>query len=208
MLDSPTLAGHLVLLEPIELGHLEGLTAACSDTRDTFHYTGVPHDEASAHAYIVAAEQEREAGTSLPYAVVDRRRSHVVGSTRFMRIQYWNWPPDSPHQRGTELPDGVEIGATWLSAGAQRTGINTEAKLLMLTHAFETWRVHRVRLTTDERNARSRDSIERLGARLDGVLRADHAAYDGHIRHSAYYSILDSEWPGIKQALSARLRLN
>ena len=90
VLDSPLLTGHLVRLEPLELSHLEGLTAACSGPRDTFKYTGVPYDEASAGAYIIAALQEREAGTSLPYAVMDRRRSDVVGSTRFMRIQYSN----------------------------------------------------------------------------------------------------------------------
>jgi RimJ/RimL family protein N-acetyltransferase len=118
------------------------------------------------------------------------------------------WDRDNPHQRGENLPDAVEIGYTWLAPWAQRTGINTQAKLLMLTHAFETWRVHRVRLTTDARNTRSRAAIERLGARLDGILRAHHAAYDGAIRDSAFYSILDTEWPSAKAALIGRLRLD
>jgi RimJ/RimL family protein N-acetyltransferase len=129
----------------------------------------------------------------------------VVGTTRFCYIEFWDWEPGSPHQRGAHLPDALEIGYTWLSPAAQRTGINTEAKLLMLTHAFETWRVHRVRLTTDARNERSRKAIERLGAGFDGVLRAARTAFDGGIRDSAHYSILDSEWPEIKRALAKRL---
>jgi RimJ/RimL family protein N-acetyltransferase len=100
----------------------------------------------------------------------------------------------------------VEIGGTWLAPSAQRTAINTEAKLLMLTHAFETWRVHRVSLKTDARNARSRAAILRLGARFDGVVRATRVAADHAIRDDAMYSILDAEWPAVKAALAARLR--
>lgn len=100
----------------------------------------------------------------------------------------------------------MEIGWTWLSAEAQRTGINTEAKLLMLTHAFEVWRVHRVRLMTDARNTRSREAILRLGARCDGVLRAHAVGADGTVRDSAAYSIVEREWPGLKTKLQSRLR--
>ena len=100
----------------------------------------------------------------------------------------------------------VEIGATWLGPDAQRTGINTEAKLLMLTHAFESWLVRRVRFQTDSRNERSRNAIERLGAQLDGVIRGDRVATDGAIRDSAVFSILDSEWHSVKDQLSALLR--
>jgi RimJ/RimL family protein N-acetyltransferase len=99
----------------------------------------------------------------------------------------------------------VEIGATWLAADAQRTRINTEAKLLMLEHAFDRWRVHRVSLMTDARNERSRNAIMRLGARFDGVLRAARPASDGAIRDTAAFSILDSEWPAIRAKLQARL---
>ncbi len=150
----------------------------------------------------------REASTAVPFATMDRRTGRVAGATRFFDLQYWRWQPGSPHQRGEHLPDALEIGHTWLAPWAQRTGINTEAKLLMLTHAFETWHVHRVRITTDERNARSRAAIERLGAKLDGVLRAASAAYDGEVRNSAFYSLLDYEWPETKAALTARLRLD
>jgi RimJ/RimL family protein N-acetyltransferase len=100
----------------------------------------------------------------------------------------------------------VEIGWTWLAADVQRSGINTEAKLLMLTHAFEGWRVHRVSLMTDARNTRSREAILRLGARFDGVLRGARVASDGGIRDTAAYSILEPEWPEVKAGLLARLR--
>ena len=100
----------------------------------------------------------------------------------------------------------MDIGATWLAASAQRTRCNTEAKLLMLTHAFDVWRVHRVALKTDERNAASRRAIERLGARFEGVRRADMPGQDGSVRHSAYYSIVLAEWPAVRRRLEDALR--
>ena len=103
------------------------------------------------------------------------------------------------------MPDGVEIGWTWLAASAQRTPINTEAKWLMLRHAFEVWKVRVVRLNTDRRNARSRSAIERIGGRLDGVVRANRVASDGTLRDSALYSIVESEWPEADAALRASL---
>ena len=142
----------------------------------------------------------------MPFATVDRKANRVVGSTRFGNIEFWAWPPGNRHQRGEHLPDVVEIGWTWLAGSAQRSGINTEAKLLMLGHAFEHWHVHRVSLMTDARNSRSREAIERLGARFDGVLRAARVASDGGIRDTAAYSILDSEWPAVKNTLQARIR--
>jgi RimJ/RimL family protein N-acetyltransferase len=128
-----------------------------------------------------------------------------VGSTRFGNIESWPWPPGNPNQRGDDRPDAVEIGWTWLAAAAQRTAVNTEAKLLMLTHAFEEWRVHRVSLMTDSRNERSRNAILRLGARFDGVLRGQRPATDGGIRDTAAFSILESEWPMIRRRLQSRL---
>ena len=117
-----------------------------------------------------------------------------------MNAERWEW------SRGGVHPDAVEIGSTWLTASAQRTPINTEAKLLMLTHAFEVWEVLRVTLKTDARNARSRDAILRLGARFDGVLRAHMPAYDiAEPRDSAFYSILASEWPSVRDRLTASL---
>ena len=142
----------------------------------------------------------------MPFATVDQTTRRIVGSTRFGNIEYWSWPAGNPNQRGEDLPDAVEIGWTWLSADAQRTGIKTEAKLLMLTHAFEGWRVHRVWLMTDPRNTPSREAILRLGARFDGVLRAHTVGADGTVRDSAAYSIVDGEWPGLKERLQSRLR--
>ena len=115
------------------------------------------------------------------------------------------WPPGNANQRGQDVPDAVEIGWTWLAADVQRTPVNTEAKLLMLTHAFERWRVHRVSLLTDARNERSRRAILRLGAHFDGVLRTARPASDGGIRDTAAFSILEKEWPMIKMQLQSRL---
>ena len=104
-----------------------------------------------------------------------------------------------------ETPDAVEIGSTWLAPSAQRTAINTHAKLLMLTHAFEAWAVLRVTLKTDARNLRSRAAIERIGARFDGVLRAHMPAFDGGVRDTAFYSIVAVEWPELRRALLDRV---
>jgi RimJ/RimL family protein N-acetyltransferase len=174
--------------------------------RETFALTTVPADEPAMRQYVDTALREQAAGRALPFATVDRRADRVVGSTRFGNIEFWAWPPGSPHQRGEDRPDVVEIGWTWLAADVQRSGINTEAKLLMLTHAFEGWRVHRVSLMTDARNTRSREAILRLGARFDGVLRGARVASDGGIRDTAAYSILEPEWPEVKAGLLARLR--
>jgi RimJ/RimL family protein N-acetyltransferase len=131
----------------------------------------------------------------------------VVGSTRFLEIAYWQWPPGATHQR-RGVPDVTDIGFTWLAGSAQRTPVNTEAKLLMMTHAFEVWDVHRVALQTDVRNARSRAAIERIGGKLDGLLRADRPGSDDTVRTSARYSILAAEWPDVKARLQARLNVN
>lgn len=200
------LEGRFVRLEPLTLDHVPGLVDATSGNRESFVYTLVPSGETEARAFVASALADQGAGTAVPFATIDRSTNRVVGSTRFCDIEFWDWPAGSPHQRGAELPDAVEIGYTFLASEAQRTGINTEAKLLMLTHAFEVWRVHRVRLVTDARNQRSRRAIERLGARFDGVLRAARTAFDGGIRDSVCYSMLDSEWPEAKAALEARLR--
>jgi N-acetyltransferase len=145
------------------------------------------------------------AGRALPFATRSRAAGRVIGSTRFGNIEFWVWPADSPHARPDGTPDVVEIGWTWLAAEAQRTAVNTEAKLLMLTHAFETWRVRAVKLNTDARNARSRAAIERIGARFDGVLRAHRPASDGGIRDTAAFSLLAEEWPAARAKLHARI---
>ena len=155
--------------------------------------------------YVATALEQQAARRALPFATLDRATGRVVGSTRFGNIEFWPWPPGSPLQRGEDMPDVAEIGWTWLAADAQRTAINTEAKLLMLAHAFDRWRVHRVSLMTDSRNARSRAAILRLGARFDGVVRAQRIAADGTVRDTACYSILDHEWPAVRANLESRL---
>jgi RimJ/RimL family protein N-acetyltransferase len=207
VLDPVMLIGRHVRLEPLSRVHVPALLrAAASGPRDSYAFTRVPTTEADATDYVDEALVLHAAGRALPFATVDGRTGRVVGSTRFLNVEFWAWPAGSPFQRGEHLPDVVEIGATWLAPGAQRTAINTEAKLLMLTHAFEVWRVHRVSLMTDSRNERSRNAILRLGARFDGVLRGARIAFDGVVRHTAAYSILDAEWPAVMAGLQAKLR--
>ena len=205
MVRPVTLEGRFVRLEPLTAAHAAPLLAAASGSRETYGLTLVPGSAAETAAYIETALAEQRATRSLPFATVDRAGGRVIGSTRFLNIDFWTWPAGNPHQRGPERPDVVEIGATWLAASAQRTPINTEAKLLMLAHAFEHWRVHRVSLMTDARNQRSRQAILRLGARFDGILRAARPASDGAIRDTAAFSILEAEWPAVRANLEARL---
>jgi N-acetyltransferase len=151
--------------------------------------------------YVDTAIAWREAGAAEPFAIIRLSDGAVVGSTRFWNLERWAWPESYP-RRGRTSPDVCEIGHTWLTASAIRTPVNTEAKLLMLTHAFETWEVLRVCLHTDSRNGRSRAAIERLGAKFEGILRAHRLAADFEIRDSARFSIVAAEWPNLK------LRLN
>ncbi len=161
-----TLKGTHVRLEPLTVAHAAALCAAAtSGPRDTYAFTWVPATVAEASAYIEEALKLHAQGRALPFATVDTATGQVIGSTRFLNVEFWAWPLGNPLQRGEDVPDVVEIGATWLAPTAQRTPINTEAKLLMLTHAFEVWRVHRVSLMTDARNMRSRNAILRLGAK-------------------------------------------
>jgi len=150
--------------------------------------------------YVDTALAAREAGTALPFATVRRADGAVIGATRFFLIERWPWPAGHPGTRRAG-PDGCEIGYTWLSASAVRTAANTEAKLLMLSHAFETWRVHRVCFHTDARNERSRDALARIGAQFEGLLRAHRLASDLKPRDSARFSIVAAEWPQVKQRL-------
>jgi RimJ/RimL family protein N-acetyltransferase len=206
MLDSVTLEGRNVRLEPLSVEHIPGLVQAANQSRDTYGFTYVPKDANAMRLYVETALAGRDDGSILPFATIDPHTERVAGSTRFHHVEFWDWPADNSNQRSKQTPDVVNIGATWLAADAQQMGINREAKLLMLTHAFEFWLVHRVRITADSRNERSRRAIMRLGAHLDGVVRSDRLAVDGAIRDSAFYSFLDSEWPEIKAQLTARMR--
>jgi len=141
-----------------------------------------------------------EGGTAVPFVIVRAEDNAIIGSTRFWNIEFWNWPQGHP-RCGREQPDACEIGYTWLTPCAIRTGVNTEAKYLMLHHAFEEWGVLRVCLHTDLRNLRSQAAIERLGAKKEGVLRAHRLAADSTPRDSVRYSIVAAEWPEVRSRL-------
>jgi RimJ/RimL family protein N-acetyltransferase len=198
-----TLRDDVVTLEPLSIEHAGALLQAATGSRDTFVLTNVPPTAERMRAYLELAASEVSRGVSVPFATCDTRSGRVVGSTRFMNIERWTWVDGSPLQRAPEYADAVEIGSTWLAPEAQRTAINTHAKLLMLTHAFEGWQVRRVTLKTDARNVRSRTAIERIGARLDGVLRVHMPAADGGERDTAFYSIVRGEWPAVREKLRA-----
>lgn len=199
------LEGRHVRLEPLGPAHLDGLQAIIEGPRDTFGLTPVPRTRAELEAYLAAALEDQRRMAALAFATLEARTGRIVGSTRFGNIEFWVAPPGSDVGRPPGVPQAVEIGWTWLAPDAQRTAINTEAKRLMLGHAFERWEVFRVSLKTDARNVRSRAAIERLGARLDGVLRAHSPAADGRARDAAYYSMLAREWPDARARLDARL---
>jgi RimJ/RimL family protein N-acetyltransferase len=204
-LEPLSLTGHRVQLEPLRLELVEPLVAAATEDRATYGLTGVPSDAASMVRYLETAIGLGEAGQAVPFATFDRTRRRFVGSTRFANLERWTWPRARPADGPTVDFDAAEIGWTWLAASAQRTPINTEAKLLMLTQAFEGWKLYRVTLRTDARNHRSRSAIERLGARLEGVLRQHMPAYDGGVRDTATYSIVAAEWPQAKVKLERML---
>jgi len=200
-----TLTGEHVCLVPLTEAHVDALFAAATRDRTTYDRTYVPDSRDAMARYVAAALADAAGGRAVPFATT-RADGEVVGSTRFGNIERWLWPePFADRARTDGTPDAVEIGWTWLRRDVQRTAVNTEAKLLMLGHAFEVWKVKRVTLRTDRRNARSRAAIERLGASLDGVLRANMPASDGTIRDSASYSILSSEWGRVRSGLEARL---
>jgi RimJ/RimL family protein N-acetyltransferase len=203
-----TLEGAIVRLEPLSLEHLNGLLAACSGQRDSYRFTWVPEPTPTAvENYITAAVDQHTQGTALAFATKKLDSGEIVGSSRYMNLEYWANRDLRPST--SEVPDALEIGSTWLAASAQRTAVNTEAKLLMLTHAFEVYGVKRVNFKTDARNSQSRANIERVGAVLEGVLRHHQRSADGAnngIRDTAAYSMLADEWPAAKSALQARLR--
>jgi RimJ/RimL family protein N-acetyltransferase len=186
------LEGRHVRLEPLRHDHAAGLAAAAAEDRSSYRYTTVPESVAEAAAYVDVALAAQRTGTELPFATCRATTGEVIGSTRFLDLEYWD---------GGEIPTVAEVGGTWLAASAQRTACNREAKLLMLGHAFETWGARRVHLKTDARNERSRAAIARLGARFEGIRRAHMPAADGGIRDSAYYSILAAEWPEVRARL-------
>jgi len=195
-----TLQGKHIRLEPLELHHVDGLAAASAADPSLYRWSPIPQGPAEATKYVETALAWQEAGTAVPFAIVRVQDSAVIGSTRFWNLERWAWPQGHPaHGRG--VPDACEIGYTWFAKSAIRTGANTEAKLLMLRHAFEVWQVLRVCFHTDSRNQRSRAALERIGGQFEGILRAHRMAADFIPRDSVRYSIVASEWPAVKQHL-------
>jgi RimJ/RimL family protein N-acetyltransferase len=186
-----TLEGQHVRLEPLAMTHLAGLAEIGLD-EELWRWilTAVRTKEEMA-AYIETALKEQERGISLPFVQVEKATGRAIGSTRYGNI-------DRTHHR-------VEIGWTWVGREWQRTAVNTEAKFLLLRHAFETLGCIRVELKTDSLNEKSRAAILRIGAREEGIFRNHMITASGRIRHSVYYSILDSEWPTVKARLETKL---
>lgn len=202
MLEIPTLAGDHVLLRPLTADDGPALLAAANRSRSTYALTQVPATDDEVGQYLGYALAEHAAGRMAPFAVTRATTGEVLGSTRFLDLEYWRVAPDVADP---DVPSVAEIGYTWLTEAVQGTAVNPEMKLLMLRHAFETWRCYRVHLKTDARNARSRRGIEKLGARFEGIRRAHVPAADGGLRDSAYYSIVRAEWPEVSALLTARL---
>ena len=201
--------GRFVRLEPLTEAHVPALVEAAGLDRSNYQWAYVPDGTRHMSAYVMDALAHVASGAHLAFATVWKAPECadgdlVVGSTRFCEVSCWQWPPGAVHQRHG-VPDVTDIGFTWLAGPAQRTPVNTEAKLLMMTHAFEVWEVHRVALQTDVRNTRSRAAIERIGGQLDGILRADRPGADDTVRTSARFSIMAAEWPAVKARLTARL---
>jgi RimJ/RimL family protein N-acetyltransferase len=190
-IQATTLAGSHVVLEPLSLDHLEGIKQAVRDGELwTLWFTGVPHPD-GAEAYIEAALDSRERAGAMPFVVRELESGRIIGSTRYCNV-------DESNQR-------LEIGYTWYAASVQRTAVNTECKYLLLTHAFEKLGAIAVEFRTHWHNRESRAAIARLGAKQDGVLRNHTRTADGIYRDTVVFSIIDHEWPAVRQSLVFRL---
>jgi len=200
-IDGLSMAGRLVRLEPLTTTHWAGLVDAAAEDRASFGFTSVPDGAGGVVAYVDDLLERQRRGEAVPFAQVAVADGRVVGATRYLDIR--RWP-------GRSSVYGVEIGGTWLAPSSQGTGINTEAKLLLLTQAFERGGVERVDFKTDARNARSRAAIAALGATFEGVLHRWQPSHvdgeGGQLRDSALYSIIDVDWPQIRARLEQRLR--
>jgi RimJ/RimL family protein N-acetyltransferase len=185
--------GALVAVEPLSIDHEPGLALAAQDPQV---FTWLPEDMAISrqrlHRWLTTSLQSAELGREVPFAIIEFSTGEPVGSTRFME-------PRLEHLR-------VEIGWTWLASRAWGSGINVETKLLLLEHAFERVGCRRVEFKTDARNLRSRGALEALGAQFEGVLRKHMVIRDRAPRDSAYYSVIDDEWPAVKKLLEHRRR--
>jgi len=207
-LRAPGLQGQTIRLEPLSHEHIEALVVASGLDPSLYKWSPVPQGKDETTKYVKTALAWQDESTSVPFAIVrlssNGEAEAVVGSTRFWNIERWDWPHGhSRHLRSQ--PDACEIGYTWLAASAIRTPANTEAKLLMLTYAFEQWQVLRVCFHTHARNQRSRAALERIGAQFEGFLRAHRMAADFVPRDSVRFSIVADDWPKVKANLQKRL---
>jgi RimJ/RimL family protein N-acetyltransferase len=186
-----TLEGSVVRLEPVRKEHANLFwEVAKNDLEDVFRW--IPYCMKTPEDFqqlIDKAFKEQKRGESVVFATVEKGSGRVIGSTRYMNI-------DRVNRR-------VEIGSTWIAPAWQRTGVNTEAKYLMLRHAFEVWKCMRVELKTDALNQKSRNAILRIGAKEEGTLRRHLLTWTGRVRDTVYFSILDNEWPEVKARLEA-----
>jgi len=188
----PALVGRIVELKPLQPGHSQGLLCAAADGELWNLAATVVPGPATIDDYVACALAGRRAGTVMPYTIVLRGTGAICGSTRFWKIDRMNRK--------------LEIGHTWLSASVQRSGVNTEAKYLLLAHAFEVMACVRVQFTTDELNDASRAAILRIGAKQEGIVRNERIMPDGRKRNSVRFSIIDSEWPDVKAMLLQKMR--
>ena len=183
------LEGEHVRLVPLDRAHAEGIAAFLDETL-TLYYQKLFRNLAEAREMIEDALKAQATGSVLAFTTIERATGHIAGGSRFLNIR---------------THDGVaEIGFTYVGRAWQRTAVNTEAKLLMLTHAFETWKANRVEFKTDSLNAQSRQALTRLGAVEEGTFRNHMLMSDGRLRHSVYFSILPDEWPNVRAKLRAR----
>jgi N-acetyltransferase len=185
---SETLRGRLVVLEPVELHHEDGLWQAATEDRSIWRWMKADYSASRErfHAYLFHPELE-----GVTFATLDAASGRALGSSRFLNVR--------------EDDRVLEIGSTWLRRSAWGTGANVEAKLLMLGHAFDAWGAQRVELKTDARNERSRGAMEAFGARFEGIARK-HMVCEYGIRDSAWYAVTDDEWPEVRRTLERRLR--
>jgi len=190
-LEPVTLEGAHVRLEPLAESHFQGLSEVALDPELWRLIPITIRTPEELKASIDAMLAAQVAGTTLPFVTIERSSQRVIGATRFMNIDFAN--------------RRLEIGGTWIAKPWQRTAINTEAKYLMLRHAFETLGCFRVELKTDALNEKSRNAILRIGAKEEGTLRRHTLTWTGRMRDTVYFSILDSEWPQVKAGLEAKL---
>ncbi len=191
-IEKVILQGKFVTLAPLAYEHLDALYEAASDESIWLWTTNVVKSKDDLRRYIETALEEFERKASLPFVTMEKSSEKIVGSTRFGNL-------DRKNQK-------AEIGWTWINPAWQRSFINTEAKLLMLTHAFEIWKCVRVEFKTDVLNEKSRKAIRRLGAKEEGILRQHVFTDTGRLRDTVYFSIIDKEWQNVKANLSAKLR--